>query len=37
MPTKTTASNKFHMNMKKVLNPGLKNESMIYVEEYSSE
>ena len=31
------SSNKFHMNMKKLLNPGLKNETMIYVKEYSSE
>ena len=37
MPKKTMASKKFHMNMKKVLNPGLKNETMINVKESSSE
>ena len=34
---KTRDSNKFAMNMKKVLNLDLKNETLIDVEEYSSE
>ena len=35
--SKTNITNKFHLNMKRTLNPKIKNETIINVEEYNSD